>query len=39
VPLAARGDACPLCGSWQLQPTGGTELRVRELLVENTTEP
>jgi hydrogenase nickel incorporation protein HypA/HybF len=39
VPLAVRGDACPLCGSWQLQPTGGTELRVRELLVEDTTEP
>jgi hydrogenase nickel incorporation protein HypA/HybF len=33
VPLASRGDACPLCGSHQLQPTGGTELRVRELIV------
>lgn len=39
VPLAALGDACPLCGSWQLQPTGGTELRVRELLVEDTGTP
>ncbi len=38
VPLAARGDACPQCGSFQLQPTGGTELRVRELLVEDTNE-
>jgi hydrogenase nickel incorporation protein HypA/HybF len=36
VPLAVRGDPCPLCGSFQLQPTGGTELRVRELLVEDT---
>jgi len=36
VPLAARGDACPRCGSWQLQPTGGTELRVRELIVEDS---
>ena len=35
VPLAARGDACPICGSHQLQPTGGTELRVRELIVED----
>lgn len=35
VPLAARGDACPSCGSHQLQPTSGTELRVRELIVED----
>ncbi len=35
VPLAARGDACPRCGSHRLQPTGGTDLRVRELLVED----
>jgi hydrogenase nickel incorporation protein HypA/HybF len=35
VPLAARGDACPHCGGYQLQPTGGTELRVRELIVED----
>jgi hydrogenase nickel incorporation protein HypA/HybF len=39
VALAARGDPCPRCGSWQLQPTGGTELRVRELLVEDTGTP
>jgi hydrogenase nickel incorporation protein HypA/HybF len=39
VALAARGDACPLCGSYQLQPTGGTELRVRELLVEDRGNP
>ena len=36
VPLAVRGEACPRCGSYQLQPTGGTELRVRELIVEDT---
>ncbi len=36
VPLAVRGDPCPLCGSFEVQPTGGTELRVRELLVEDT---
>lgn len=35
VPLAARGQACPRCGSHQLQATGGTELRVRELLVDD----
>lgn len=35
VPLAARGEACPRCGSYRLRPTGGTELRVRELLVDD----
>ncbi|HJV60093.1 MAG TPA: hydrogenase maturation nickel metallochaperone HypA [Albitalea sp.] len=35
VPLAARGDPCPRCGGWQLTPTGGTELKVRELLVHD----
>lgn len=35
VPLAARGDACPLCGGYRLEPTAGTELRVRELIVED----
>ena len=38
VPLAARGEACPRCGSHQLQPTGGTDLRVTELLVEDHAE-
>ncbi len=33
VPLAARGEACPRCGSYQLQVTGGEELRVKELEV------
>lgn len=35
VALAARGDACPRCGGYQLQPVGGTELRVVELLVHD----
>ena len=26
--------ACPRCGSYQLQPTGGTEMRVREIEIE-----
>jgi hydrogenase nickel incorporation protein HypA/HybF len=33
VEIASRRDACPHCGSLQLQPTGGTGLKVRELLV------
>ncbi|CAM4035547.1 hydrogenase maturation nickel metallochaperone HypA [Roseateles saccharophilus] len=35
VPLARRGDPCPLCSGHQLQPTGGTELRVVDLMVED----
>lgn len=35
VAIAARGDACPQCGGWQLQPTGGTELRVVDLIVHD----
>jgi hydrogenase nickel incorporation protein HypA/HybF len=35
VPLAARGAACPRCGGWQLTPTGGTELKLRELIVHD----
>lgn len=27
-------DACPLCGGHQVQPTAGTEMRVRELEVD-----
>jgi hydrogenase nickel incorporation protein HypA/HybF len=34
VPLAARYDPCPHCGGFQLQVTGGTEMRVKELEVE-----
>lgn len=35
VALLARGDACPHCAGYQLQPTGGTELRVLDMLVED----
>jgi hydrogenase nickel incorporation protein HypA/HybF len=31
----ARGAACPACGSYRLQPTGGLELRVVELTVRD----
>lgn len=34
VALAQRGDPCPLCDGYQLQPTGGMELRVVDMLVE-----
>lgn len=34
VEIAALYDACPLCGSYQVQATGGTEMRVKDLLVE-----
>ena len=34
VPVNARYDACPKCGSYQVQATGGTEMRVKDLLVE-----
>ena len=33
VTIGARGDPCPRCGSYQLQPTGGTELKVIDLMV------
>lgn len=35
VSIGVRGDACPRCGGWQLTPTGGTELKVRELIVQD----
>ena len=34
VAVAARYDACPDCGSHQLQVTGGTEMKILELEVE-----
>jgi hydrogenase nickel incorporation protein HypA/HybF len=34
VPVKALYDACPHCGSYQVQATGGTEMRVKDLLVE-----
>lgn len=33
VAIASRADPCPRCGSYQLQPTGGTELKVLDLVV------
>lgn len=35
VPLGQRGDGCPLCGGFQLQPTGGQELRVLDMMVSD----
>ena len=35
VPIQSRLDTCPECGSVRLQPTGGTELRVVDLLVDD----
>ena len=35
VEIVQRGDACPVCGSYQMQPTGGTELRVLDMLVDD----
>jgi hydrogenase nickel incorporation protein HypA/HybF len=35
ISIKERGDACGHCGGFQLQPTGGTELRVVELLVDD----
>lgn len=34
VEITGQHDACPLCGSYQLQVTGGNEMRVKELEVE-----
>ncbi|MEW8506395.1 MAG: hydrogenase maturation nickel metallochaperone HypA [Candidatus Thiodiazotropha sp.] len=34
VQVSARYQACPACGSYQLQVTGGDEMRVKELEVE-----
>ena len=34
TPIKERGDACVHCGGYQLQATGGTELRVVDLLVD-----
>ncbi len=33
VSISSRGDACPSCGGYQLQATGGTELKVLDLMV------
>ena len=34
VALHQRYDPCPGCGGYQIQPTGGLELRVKELEIE-----
>lgn len=34
VPIEERFGACPKCGSHQVQPTGGTEMRVREIEID-----
>ena len=35
VAIAQRGDACPVCGGYQLQATGGMELRVVDMKVSD----
>jgi hydrogenase nickel incorporation protein HypA/HybF len=35
VTIGSRTDPCPQCGGHQIQPTGGTELRVLDLLVHD----
>lgn len=35
VAIRARGEPCPRCGSHQIQATGGTELRVLDLVVHD----
>jgi hydrogenase nickel incorporation protein HypA/HybF len=35
VAIASRTDDCPRCGSARLQPTGGTELKVVDLIVHD----
>jgi len=39
VTIQSRADACPLCGGHQIQPTGGTELRVVDMLVHDAPLP
>lgn len=34
VPIQLRYDPCPLCGGYLVEPTGGLEMRVKELEVE-----
>jgi hydrogenase nickel incorporation protein HypA/HybF len=34
VSLARLGDACPRCGSYQLQVTAGDEMRVKEIQID-----
>lgn len=39
VDIRNRTDACPLCGGHQIQPTSGTELKVRDLIVHDDEPP
>lgn len=39
VPLASRIDPCPRCGGFELRVTGGTALRVVELVVVDAAPP
>jgi hydrogenase nickel incorporation protein HypA/HybF len=39
VPILSRADPCPQCGGHQIQPTGGTELRVLDMLVHDEAAP
>ncbi len=34
VPMSELYGACPKCDSHQVQPTGGTEMRVKEIEIE-----
>lgn len=34
VTISELFDACPLCGGYQIQATGGTEMRVKEIRVD-----
>ena len=34
ITINARYDACPNCGSYQLQVSGGDEMRIKELEVD-----
>lgn len=34
VAIEERYSACPRCGGYQVQPTGGTEMRIKEMEVE-----
>jgi hydrogenase nickel incorporation protein HypA/HybF len=34
VAMSERYGSCPRCGGYQLQPTRGTEMRVREIEIE-----
>lgn len=34
VEIGALYDPCPRCGGYRVQPTGGTQMRVKDLLVD-----